>query len=207
MSSLNEFFDHIYCINLERRPDRWNEVQQEFDQHGICNVERFVATDGTRINSSSRPPNMSHGDIGSFLTHLRMFNDAINKGYESFLLLEDDVQFRQNFNEIFPIAAREIPSNWEIIHFGGNHVYGSPVAFSEHLSIPTRTLSTHAIGFRKNVYEKILELLNDTQPNDVIYSYNYYKFNSFEFTPPLAWQRAGWSDVLNQYTDYEFLRR
>ena len=27
---LNDFFDEIYCINLEDREDRWLEVQEEF---------------------------------------------------------------------------------------------------------------------------------------------------------------------------------
>jgi GR25 family glycosyltransferase involved in LPS biosynthesis len=203
---LNNFFEKIYCINLDKRLDRWLKSQEEFKKHGIDNVERFSATDGIKIPVGSYPQRMSPGDIGSYITHLRIFSDAINKKYKNFLLLEDDVEFKNNFEQEFDIACKEIPSNWEIIHFGGNHVFGQPVKFSEHISIPTRTLATHAIAFNQTCYEKILDLLNDTQPNDVIYSYNYYKFNSYEFTPPLAWQKAGWSDVINGYTDYEFLR-
>jgi GR25 family glycosyltransferase involved in LPS biosynthesis len=204
--TLNDFFEHIYCINLDRRPDRWIDVKKEFQEHSISNVERFSATDGMKIPTGTYPSRMSPGDIGSFLTHLRLFNNAITKGYKNFLLLEDDVEFRKDFEEKFDVAIKEVPDDWEIIHFGGNHVFGNPVRVSNNLSIPTRTLATHAVGFSDSCYEKILDLLNDTQPNDVIYSYNYYKFKSYEFTPPMAWQSPGWSDVTNSHSDYEFLR-
>ena len=46
MSDKNPFdyFDKIFCINLDSRPDRWEQVQKEFDKVGILDrVERFSA--------------------------------------------------------------------------------------------------------------------------------------------------------------------
>ena len=42
---LNNYFDKIICINLDRRPDRWREAQEQFKKAGIT-VERFSAVDG-----------------------------------------------------------------------------------------------------------------------------------------------------------------
>ena len=39
--------DHVYCINLERRPDRRQEAEAEFMKHGL-DVEFWNATDGKR---------------------------------------------------------------------------------------------------------------------------------------------------------------
>ena len=46
MKSPFDFFDEIYCINLERRTDRWKQCQSEFDKIGITDkVIRFKAFD------------------------------------------------------------------------------------------------------------------------------------------------------------------
>lgn len=205
--TLNSFFDHIYCVNLDKRYDRWNDSQKEFKKYQIENVERFSATDGEKIPSESYSSRMSGGDIGAFITHTRLFNNALSNGYKNFLLLEDDVEFKENFNTLFDVAVQEVPADWEILHFGGNHVFGEPVRFTDNVSIPTRTLATHAVAFSNSVYEKILDLIDDLQPADLIYSQNFYRFKSYEFNPPLAWQRAGWSDVTKSYSDYDFLRK
>ncbi len=42
-----DYFDKIFCINLDSRPDRWKQVQKEFDKVGILDrVERFSALTG-----------------------------------------------------------------------------------------------------------------------------------------------------------------
>jgi hypothetical protein len=30
MNALNNFFKKIYCINLDRRPDRWEHASEQF---------------------------------------------------------------------------------------------------------------------------------------------------------------------------------
>lgn len=203
---VNSFFDHIYCLNLERRPDRWEEAQNEFEKHGIRNVERFQAVDGTQIDCSGYPARMKPGDVGSLLSHIAMFNDAMEKGYESFLLLEDDVQFVDSFRQEFAAGAPEIPENWDMLYLGGNHAMGYPVRLTDRISITIATLATHAVAFRNTSYQRLLDLLNVNEPNDMTYAMNQTQFNSFVFLPPLAWQRAGWSDVAQGHYDYDFLR-
>jgi hypothetical protein len=203
---LNKFFDHIYCINLDRREDRFKESLDEFSKNGIENVERFSATDGILIPRDGYSDSMKAGDIGSLLTHKRLFNDAISNGYENFLLVEDDVQFSENFSEKFSEVINDLPDNWQIFYLGGNNNLGTPMPITERLAIANRTLATHSISFKKEVYEDILNLLNSNEPNDVTYSNNLYKFNSFICYPPLSWQRPGWSDVENNYTDHIHLR-
>jgi hypothetical protein len=34
---LKKFFDKIYCINLEKRLDRWDKVSVEFEKYGLTN--------------------------------------------------------------------------------------------------------------------------------------------------------------------------
>ncbi len=44
MQNLFSHFEAIYCINLDRRSDRWEAVQREFEKVGIRDrVIRFSA--------------------------------------------------------------------------------------------------------------------------------------------------------------------
>lgn len=46
---INETFPHKLCISLDRRPERWREMQRKFEQHGIHSVRRFSALDGENL--------------------------------------------------------------------------------------------------------------------------------------------------------------
>ncbi|MFZ9376809.1 MAG: glycosyltransferase family 25 protein, partial [Candidatus Fonsibacter ubiquis] len=50
MRVLNDYFEKIYCINLDKRPDRWESAKKEFLKHNI-NVERYSAVDGKFVKN------------------------------------------------------------------------------------------------------------------------------------------------------------
>ena len=77
-----EFWDKIYCINLDRRPDRWQECLIEFDRLKLTNfINRFSGID------------MAHGGMGCYASHIAVMEEAIKNNYEHVLILEDDVKF------------------------------------------------------------------------------------------------------------------
>ena len=42
----DEFFPHRVCINLDRRPERWEKMQTRLEAAGLGAVDRFPAVDG-----------------------------------------------------------------------------------------------------------------------------------------------------------------
>ena len=44
--------DKTYCINLDRRPDRWEKMKTQFIDHNI-QVERFSAIDGRLLTNDT----------------------------------------------------------------------------------------------------------------------------------------------------------
>merc|ERR1719197_1084348 len=43
--------EHIYCINLDRRPERWSFMQEQFARLRMP-VQRWSAVDGKKLNVS-----------------------------------------------------------------------------------------------------------------------------------------------------------
>ncbi|MBK8840605.1 MAG: hypothetical protein IPO30_18485 [Hyphomonadaceae bacterium] len=43
---INDVFERVVVLNLERRPDRWAQVKEQLDRFGI-KADRFSAVDGS----------------------------------------------------------------------------------------------------------------------------------------------------------------
>src|SRR6185436_5770694 len=89
-SLINQLFPHKVCINLDRRFERWEQMQNKFEQHGMQSVQRFAAVDG---DTSTTPP---HSDgtpsaNGCLLSHLEVVREARRLGLSNVLIFEDDV--------------------------------------------------------------------------------------------------------------------
>jgi GR25 family glycosyltransferase involved in LPS biosynthesis len=111
--NLNEYFGHIYVINLDDRPDakdptkfqkRLNRVKEDLEKIGGCSFERLSATYGAydldksvwnRVDDNSfglqgEELDRSHmGQAGCFMSHYRVIKDANNKYIEGQKELEE----------------------------------------------------------------------------------------------------------------------
>lgn len=50
MKTLNDYFQEIHCINLDKRTDRWEECLNEFNKHNL-KVNRFSAVYGKEVDT------------------------------------------------------------------------------------------------------------------------------------------------------------
>lgn len=108
MWSLNDV--HSFVINLDRRPDRWEQVQAQPDAHRIPNLSRFSAVDGKTLNlqtdsrvstyarhnitySLRRSHDMldSIGGVGCALSHVSLWEKLAKSDAPVILILEDDI--------------------------------------------------------------------------------------------------------------------
>jgi hypothetical protein len=93
-SILNTFTDKIYCINLERRPDRLEHITKEFNELNF-NYKIFNAIDGQKL--SIKDNSLKRGMIGATRSHVGVIKDAIKNKYEKIVVFEDDIIFCDNF--------------------------------------------------------------------------------------------------------------
>ncbi|XP_017776204.1 PREDICTED: glycosyltransferase 25 family member [Nicrophorus vespilloides] len=126
-------FDKIFMINLVRRPERRDRMVKCFDELGL-DVQIIDAVDGKNLNETFlsdidflpeyadpfHKRAMTLGEIGCFMSHYNIWMEIIEKGYETSLVLEDDIRFEP----FFRIKVRNLMDevhrlpNWDLVYFG-----------------------------------------------------------------------------------------
>lgn len=206
--AVNNIFDKIYCVNLDRRPDRWKQTLYEFNEHNILNVERVSAVDGCAIDRTeySHVNNINTSELGLVLTNIKILKHAKENQFERILVVEDDVVFNKDI-KAFDERYSHVPCDWDMIYFGGNHNkhknWRQPTSIAPGVVKIHRTYTTHCIGIHRSFYDTILNKLNTLHAAlDVIYTELQQTNNVYCFYPGLAKQRVGYSDIQNEVRDY-----
>jgi len=202
---MNEFFDKIYLINLERRPDRLERAKEELAKHNVV-YTIVTAVDGLKLEPSQVLVKSTYDDAHSIqaisLTLTEIFKDAVAKDYDRILILEDDVEFHNL--HYFREAADNIPKNFDLFYLGAQHKQEPEIA-GKHLVKIKESYLCHAIGFGKEAIKYLSWYLLDI-PNEVAFTkIQKFRGNSFCVHPNVAFQRHEMSDVSGMVSNFDEL--
>ncbi|HEU4933665.1 MAG TPA: glycosyltransferase family 25 protein [Pyrinomonadaceae bacterium] len=194
MPDINEAFPHKFCINLDRRPERWEQMRSKFERCGVEGVQRFAAVDGQQ---TIVPANWSDsaGAYGCLRSHLEIIKEARRLGWPNVLIFEDDAALDPELHEKFSSYLQQVPSDWEMLHFGANHM-AAPVEVSANVVRITSANSTFAYALNAAVFDSFIEL--NTRALTAV-DLNNRKLQTehacYCFMPHLAWVEDLSSDV------------
>ncbi len=213
--------DGVLVVNLDSRPDRWQDVQAR--TAGLIPFEklhRLPATLGTALPGFGVPPwfrgrkrdRTWAGRAGCTLSHRAAIAHAKQQGWRTVLILEDDIELEPALAEVvteLPQALKN--SDWDVCYLG----FTDPVP-------PYRTLAnlpagrrlcavsgcstTHAYLLRNSVYDLLLEKLpavgsvwswiSRHRANDRWYYRNLARyFKVYAVSPAIINQQGGFSDI------------
>ena len=98
----------VYVINLDRRPDRWRQIQYALLQGGFHHIERIPAVDGKKLSittvqrtvtpearSTFQRTRIRHEELGSlgavgcYLSHMNVWKRIAESGQPG-IVVEDD---------------------------------------------------------------------------------------------------------------------
>src|ERR1043166_8249440 len=203
--TIDETFPHQVCINLDRRLQRWQQMQGKFARHGIQSVCRFPAIDGNEIEL---PKDWAHtpGAYGCLRSHVEVVSKARDDGLSSVLIFEDDVASDEAFGTKFAAGIADLPADWDMLFFGALHKE-EPIRITENLARITQANSTFACALRSTVFDAFIELNSNAQEvldiNSLVLQ---QKFNCYCFMPHLAWVETDVSDAQQRLMDHWYLR-
>jgi GR25 family glycosyltransferase involved in LPS biosynthesis len=184
------YFPKKYCINLEKRADKWDKSVKEFEKFGL-EVDRHNAIPHT------------NGAMGCALSHLKLYK--LNLDQPRILVFEDDVQFR-GFTSHVDEALRRVPDNWELIYLGGvvfpNEINNNMVF--ENVFVAKNVVCTHAYGISERGMQFVIrnypKYMNERSPIDEFFrSVVQPRGHSYVIAPMICEQRAGFSDITKKF--------
>lgn len=119
-----QYVDCIYVINLDERPQKWKRMKTLFNEHGL-NVNRVSGINGWliphEIKQELAGPYTIHyngGQLGCLLSHISIIKDANLRNLDLIWILEDDVEFLGDLNQIPPLLEKlsQIDPDWDIFY-------------------------------------------------------------------------------------------
>ena len=179
-----------YCINLDDRPEKWEETKAAFEGTGI-KPKRFSAIRHTE------------GWRGCGASHVAIVREAMRHSHPWILVVEDDCVPAPDFTNRWPVVKKalwEERDAWDIFLAGPTYIQGPLQPVGNELVQIGQGFATHFYVLHASAYEKVLAWNPDRHgPIDVYYSDQLRIVTS---QPILATQRNGVSDIKNKEISY-----
>jgi GR25 family glycosyltransferase involved in LPS biosynthesis len=199
---LKDLFEEVYIINLDMFPERMERTVQELKKIGIVDFKRIAGV----IYGEGEPG--VERRIGCAISHRNVILDAKERGLKKILVLEDDIEFSNNFVERIRLIEDFLKKDdWEMFYFGGfiQELFG---AETENINKAKRIFATHCYAANSCSYDLILENVDNIlserkRPIDVLFADNIHeRGKTFIINPRVAFQYTGFSYICNEVKDY-----
>lgn len=198
-----EKIEHIFYINLDKRTDRREEIENELRKMNLFEkAERFSAI------------YHENGAVGCSLSHLEVVKLAKARGYKNYLVLEDDFEFlvdEGSFN-ILLNHFFETVNTWDVLMFGIN--LPNVQSVKDHIIKLNSGQTTSGYIINERYYDLHIHLLENSAKmlektnNQGLYATDQvWKIfmpirDFFCFTNRIGKQRPSYSDIEKKFTDY-----
>lgn len=195
------YFQKIFCINLDSRPDRWTQVQNEFKKLGLQD----------RVERMSGVTNKQFPHYGCRDAMINCIKKAKELDLDNILIFEDDLVVLErdmNYYRNLIGELQKIP-DWHLFYFSAT-MKRKPVPYNKYLFYADGILALHAHAVSRNVYDRILKDYKDGVIK-IIDTYYRSKLQpqrkSFLATRFCATQADGFSDIKNRQASRDFIRK
>jgi GR25 family glycosyltransferase involved in LPS biosynthesis len=175
-----EGIDCVYVINLDERPERWEWVKKQFDLQNI-NPYRVSGINGWKIPKEQALHLFDKdadlikypfgGVLGCLLSHVSIYKNALEQGFKTIWICEDDIEFKQSKETISRLVKQltELDPEWDVLYTdytlkgigtqvprpGQNFYTQIDTPVSEELVRIHGRLNTHSMIFSRRGLEKV----------------------------------------------------
>lgn len=198
-----DYFDEIYCINLDARTDRWQHAQEEFEKAGILDkVKRFSAV------------KENDGRIGIIKSNLAIVKSAKERGLKNVLVFEDDVKFIvDNPQEILAKSIEQVGKlEWSLFYLGAN-THEKLIKIKPNLILLKNAFAVHSMAYSSKVYDSFIKKFDGMEQIrsmddilDVFFARVYqHKYTCLMVNPMMTTQMNDYSDIERRQVNQEYI--
>lgn len=180
---------NVCVIGLKARKDRWERCREILQGR----VERV-----THYTTVQNFQDSYKGYMSDWLKMLKMFQG------EPLMFFEDDFEFTDEFDEVFPKAVAELPDSYDMLYLGAN--LQAPVKkYSSHLVRVNGAWLMHATLLSPKFIDYILQVYPGS---NIKIADEWYRriapHREFYMTMPIiSYQRKDYSDFVGRYVYYD----
>jgi GR25 family glycosyltransferase involved in LPS biosynthesis len=191
---INEYFDKVVVINLDRRADRMEQLDPQLKELGI-EYERFSAVDGKETGIDPV--------VAGTMSHV-----AVLKKYKGkrILVLEDDAYFVDDFNEKFEEVMQTLPKNADIFYLGAlvPKDTGKVTPVNKHWGKQVFTTGSQAYSIRPDMMDYFIKKLDGYEWYiDIGLRVYAEQYSAYVAQPNLVTQFPSYSDLrLKEVNDF-----
>jgi GR25 family glycosyltransferase involved in LPS biosynthesis len=190
--NIDNYFDKVLYINMNKDVDRNQNMINQFEKYGITNYHRIegiepdlnftiddIDTNQIR-NFIKNDPKYIIGTYFCRASHLKAVQYAKDNNYKKVLIFEDDVIFLSDPNKILQ-SNINILNNWDMLFFGG----------MIETMFRNQIVEAHAYALNYKIYDDILNMgVPSGMEIDNFYakiiqhmSYNHNQSGKYKITP------------------------
>ena len=194
-----DFIDAIVYINLDKRPDRRQHIEDE--------LKKFESLDSQKVHRFTAIPER---DVGCLKSHLGVLKLAKTENWTNVLILEDDFIFIGEANSCFQKLRQfwdqyngefgfvQLTSNCEIVPDADIAVYPHPSTIT--MNAAGYFVHARCYDLLINEFEKAVDPLKETgyhwhYMNDIVWNHIREHIPTYIFVPRIGMQYANYSDL------------
>lgn len=202
MNNSFDYFDEMYCINLDERTDRWEHAQKEFEKAGI--KDRVIRFSAIREND---------GRVGIIKSNLDIIKLAKKKGLKNVLVFEDDVTFIvDNPQEVLAKTLEQVNLDWVLFYLGAN-THNKLIKIKPNLILLKNAFAVHSMAYSEKAYDIFINryegLSRISKYNDIldVYLAQHFqeKYICLMVNPMMTTQINSYSDIEKRVVNYDFI--
>ncbi len=203
MNNPFDFFEEIYCINLDERTDRWEHAQKEFEKAGIKDrVIRFSAIKD------------DDGRVGIIKSNLGIVKIAKQKKLKNVLVFEDDVEFIvDDPQSVLTETLTQLGNlDWYLFYLGAN-THNKLIKIKSNLILLKNSYAVHSMAYNEKSYDTFIKkyegmnkLANFNDILDVYLAQHFQEKNiCLMVNPMMTTQMNSYSDIEKKVVNYDFI--
>jgi GR25 family glycosyltransferase involved in LPS biosynthesis len=208
-------FDQIYVLNLKKREDRLRTTEKrlkfaEIEKYTVFNgVDGIVAYKLWEVYSRENQFFRNSNYVGCALSHLSIYQHALEKGYEKVLIIEDDNRVNVNANKLVESIYPQVPE-WELLYLGFIPLSDDCTKWDynvfqllpghPHVAIAKNFWGLFAYGITQNLMKEMIEIYKKDFPMEIdrfFVNYVQPRGKSYGMTPQIFAADDGYSDNSN----------
>ena len=180
---LNNYYDNIYIpyisnkelANIKWKIDEINLKVQYFKGFNgslFKDYDKFLANQKQKKNIDPSTILLTKGQYGHITTFINIFKDAIKNNYKKILILEPDIYFAVQIEDIY---KKYIDLDYKMLYLGASQnqyytekTWNNVYLISNYYYNAYKTLGTFAVAFDHTIFQETINLLSHYKvPTDV----------------------------------------